>query len=380
MPKFTFTPDSLKKGFALAKIVKPETGDFYLQFTNSCLIIFSSDRRRFTYARVQPQKTDGISDNYKSDEFYLMADRTALFDSDLDIISITVNDKSLSIAASGGDQVRQATLKKRSAVARRSPIPSITLPDSTNIFKASQFEDLLRQVSCSASIKETKSDEARRVNQVHFYPDKECAASNARYYASIAFLKGLDIDLSIVSDDLPLAKSFCAHCTGDDIRVCQDSLRMYLVDITTGSILALSKMAIAKPPVTILNQDEFSTVIEIDKIQLSKSLNWSVLAIEGTQRLNFKAIRGSELTTDGIVELSSGAQDLSKLSAKFNKGNGLQADFPVRFFSSIVSYMDDGKITLRHGHPTSPTILEISQENPDDVQSVHYIQSMKVKD
>jgi hypothetical protein len=382
VPKFNFTPESLRKGFSLTKIVKPETGDFYLQFTDSHLIIFSSDRRRFTYAQVKPMNSSGIPDNYKSDEFYLMTDRISLFDSDLDLITISVNDKSLSILASGGDQTRQATLKKRSVAARRSPIPNITLPSSFSSFQASQFEDLLKQVSCSALVKETKSDEARRVNQVHFYPDKECAASNARYYASIAFLKGLNIDLSIISDDLPLARSFCAHCDGD-IKISQDSIRMYLIDCTTGSLLALSKMVGSKPPLSILDQDGFSTEIQIDKTHLSKSLNWSVLAIEGTQRLNFKAIRIDDSVSDGIVELSSGPQELSKLPTLFVKGNKLQADFPVRFFSSIVGYMDDGNITLRYDHRTNPTILEVSQVNhlgnSNEVQSVHYIQSMKVR-
>jgi hypothetical protein len=383
VPKFEFTPESLKKGFSFAKIVKPETGDFYLQFTNSHLIIFSSDRRRFTYAKVKPINTIGIPDNYKSDEFYLMTDRTALFDSDLDVISVSVNDKSLSIAATGEDQTRQATLKKRSVTARRSPIPNISLPDLCSSFNASQFEDLLKQVSCSASVKETKSDEARRINQVHFYPDKQCAASNARYYASIAFLNGLDIDFSIVSDDLPLAKSFCAHCDGD-VKLSQDSVRIYLVDNATGSLLALSKMVGAKPPLSILSQNEFSTEMHIDKTQLAKCLNWSVLAIEGTQRLSFKAtlLSDSELTStdsNGVVELNSGSQELSRLSSLFIKGDSIHADFPVRFFSSIIGYMNDGSVTLRYGHPASPTILEISQQNDDAVRSVHYIQSMKVR-
>jgi hypothetical protein len=377
MPKFTFDSAELKRGFAMAKIAKPETGDFCLQFLSASLVIFSSDKRRYTRVQIPVKSTDGVDIDFHSDEFFLLADKIALFDSNLESVAITVNDKSLSIVASGGGQSRQATLKKRSISSRRPKMPAALSMAPTCVLPTDEFGELLRQVSCSALIKETKSDEARRINQVHFYPDKNAAVSNARYYESVAFLPGMQADISLVSDDLPQTKSFCNLCSDKNIQLLQDNSRLYILEPSTGSFLALSKINTQKPPFSILDDAGFTACAEIDKAQLSDSLKWAVLAIEGTQRLSFRASRHNNDAPDGTVELSSGAQELSHLPIKFIRGKELNADFPVRFFASIIGYLDEGEVCLKFGHPTLPTILQISQKVAGVVQSHHYLQSMK---
>lgn len=367
MPCFTFNSSELKRSFSMAKVIKPETGDFCLRFDESKLIIYSSDKRRYCKVYVSPREVIDVPVGYKSDDFFLLADRIALFDSDLKSISITVNDKSLSITASSDDQSRKAVLKKRAVSSRRPSVPSPIIGYTCRL-DSSNFIELLRQVSCSAQIKETKSDEARRVNQVHFYKDHECASSSARYYASVAFFPGMQLDISLVSDDLPYIKSFCSFC-GDEVDVGYDNSKIYAVDCSSGSILSLSRININKPVFSKLDSDKFQTVLKVNKTKLFECLKWSVLAIEGTQRLHMDV-------HDNIMNLSSGSQELSKLPIQMTLGSSFIADFPVKFLAGVIGYMDDGDLILSFNHQIHPTILEVRHSNNNAIVSYHYLQSM----
>jgi hypothetical protein len=372
LPKFTFNPEDLKQGFALARIVKSEAGDFCIKFTDSHLVIFTSDRRRYVRVQVSPKSMDGVPDGYKSDEFFLLSDRAALFDSELESVVIGVNQNSLNITTSGGGQTRQATLKRKSTISRRAPIPARANGQIICELESNPFEELLRQISCSALIKETKTDEARRVNQVHFYPEKNCAVSNARYFGSAAFLPGLEVDLSIVSDDLPLIKSFCAKCKGN-VRLSQDTKILYIIDCATDSILALSKVASNKPPLALLD-DNYPTIIEIDRHQILQALRWACLALapEGTSRLTLNA-------ENETMQFLFGQQEISQFPIAFLKGKSLRSDYNAKYLSSIVEYLEDGKILMKHGNPASPTILEFVQAEAEGiVRSKHYLQYMRV--
>jgi hypothetical protein len=381
MAKFIFDPGVLRRGFRLAKTVKPETGegtsqkgDFHLLFTEDELIIFANDKRRFARVQVKPQSRVDVPSGYRSNEFYLMSDRMALFDSDLDTIQVSVNDKSISISASGNGESRKATLKERSTGARRSPIPDRPSLAPAARLNAKSFADLLRHVSCSALIKETKTDESRRLNQVHFYADHGCAVSNARFYGSVGFLPGLALDLSIVADDIPLVRAFCSSVTSDEIEISQDDNRLYITDVASGSILGLVRLAAQKPALSLLDSPGFATELTADKARLQKSLEWALLNIEGTQRMNFSTISDGDGTR---IQLGNKGHELSTFPAKFVKGTTLCADFPVKFFSSIVDSMEDGELTLRYDHPTAPTLLEISQAaESGPIHAIHYLLSM----
>lgn len=376
MPKFRFRPEDLRRCFATAKVVKPQTNDLCIRFAGDRLIVFSSDRRRYVRAETAAEPVDKVPDGYSSEDFYITVDRSALFDSDLDSVTVNVNEKSLSVHTTSADQSRQASLKKRSVSSRRPVVPG--RPDSNVklLLDSGALDHLLKQVSCSAQIRDTKTEEDMRVNQVHLYGEAQCAVSNARYYGSVAFLPSLTMDASIVSSDVPVIRSFISKSPGGQVHLFQDSGKIYVEDSSTGSFLAMSKVGGTRPPLSLLDRAGFGPPILADQSRLSQSLDWAMLALEGTQRITV-SVSGSP--DDSMLCLSAGAQEISKIPVKRGVGNLFQADFPARFLASIVKYVGDGTVAMRFGHPDAPTFLEISRHGDTDADAFHYIQSMKVR-
>ena len=373
MPKFTFDSDELGRAFGIAKVVKPMAGDFAMRFDGDRLTVYSSDKRRYARAEVSAKSVDSLDSDYKSEEFYVAADRQTLLDSDLSTITISVGDKGISVRAEGDGQTRNATLKKRSDNSRRPPIP--TAPDLSSAVrvKARLFEELLRQVSCSAQVKETKTDEDMKVNQVHFYSQHGCAMSTARFFGSAAMLPGLGLDLSVVSADLPTMRAFCSRLSDADVLVHQDKSHMYLGDPQTGSFLCFSRVASNKPPFSLLSEDGYDVVVHADQAKLVKALQWANMAIEGTQRLSIRA-------ADGLMEFKNGSQEVSQLPVEIPVGTELKGDFPVRILQSVVGYFGEGNVALKYGHRDLKTVLEISEAAPPEPSAVrarHFLQSMK---
>ena len=370
MPKYTFAPEDLRRGFTIARLVKPLSGDFVLKAGPRSLTVYSADRRRYVHA-VIPAKSSDAEDGYLSDDYYLPSDRTALFDTELDQVLINISDKGLIIKAEGDGQTRQATVKKRSESARRTPMPNRQQVSGTSV-KSSLFEDLLHQVSCSALVKDTKTDEDRKVNQVHFYPEECSATSNARSYATVATLDGLSLDLSVVSDDIPAMRTFCSKSVGTEVIIGQDKGHLFLGDSSSGSVIAFSRVSCSRPPLQIIHDDGYEIEIEIDRDQLSKGLTWSSMAVEGTSRLSVKA-------SDGEIEFSSNGQELSRIPVVFLKGTELKADFPVTILANIIAYVGTKKALLKYRHKTAPYILEVcgGTSATDKVRSRHFVQSMK---
>lgn len=370
MPKFTFKPDDLRLVLSLARIVKPETKDLSFTFSQDSLVVFSYDKRRYSCARIPVSPDSSVEDGWRSHEYFITLDRVALFESDLSSVSVSVNEMSLTVTATDGDQKRRASLKRRSVRSKRPAVPG--LPDVPFIeAKTSDLDSLLTQVSCSAMVKETKTEEEMRVHQVHFYEDSGYASSNARYHGSIARLEGLGLDISIVSSDLPLIKAFCSRIPGDFVRIGHDDLRLYFQDPTTGSYVALSKVAARRPPLTVLDTSKFSTVLVADQAQLLKNLGWAELAVEGTQRISFSASK-----LDGELELRHGSEQISRFPVQFLKGDSLSADFPVRFLRTIVKHLD-GSVALGFDHPDAPKVLGVYLSDPEGpLRFTHYLMSM----
>jgi hypothetical protein len=377
VPKLEFEPEVLRRAFAVARIVKPETNDFCLRFTDGGLTIVSQDKRRFVRSEVRPKTVvDGLS----TDDFYLTSDRASLFDSDLESVTISVNEKSLTVIASGDGQTRQAVLKRRAERSRRPPIPARPPIDDAHEVDAPAFEELLKQVSCSALVKETKTDEEMRLNQVHFYPDHGCAVSNARFYASYSFLPGLSLDLSIVSADLPMIRQFCSQMkSGGKVLVRQDDRRLYVTDKVTGSVLSMTRVNCGRPPYQFLDESEFNTTVQVRRDVALKGLNWAVTALEGTQRITLDC-QASPSGEPSSLTLLSDHTEIAQFKASVISGPGIRADFPARLLHSIFTYVEDGIVELRYGHKQLPTLIQIrhsDQKGP--VRSFHFLQSMKAR-
>jgi hypothetical protein len=375
MPKFSFCPDDIRRGFALVKLIRPMTGDYVLRIAGKTLSVISYDRRRFCRADIRALSSD-TEDDYVSDEFFLSVDRQTLFDAKLSSMSISVGDKGLNIRASEEGQNRSAVIRRRPDNSRRPKIISRELPSGGVLTQAKSFEDLLHKVSCAALIRETKTDEDMKINQIHFYPEKECVTSNARTYASAAFLSGLNLDLSIVSADIPMIRTFCMKIKSEQINIGQNASHLFLSDPDTGSYLILSRVVTAKPPLFLVSENDYLVEFEVERTKLVSSLSWTKTAIEGTSRINIAAVCSSE-NNSGTLSISSNGQEMASIQVKFRKGKELRSDFHVPTLFSIISAVDDDIILLRYSHPKIPTLLEMTSIQPSIVSARHFLQCMR---
>jgi hypothetical protein len=371
--KLEFEPADLRHGLAIAKLVKPMTNDFVLKISGGKLVIYSYDKRRCARAEVQP--INPIPDDFTSDEHFLPMERQAFLESELTAVTLSVTDKGMLLKAEGDKQSRQATIKRRAELSRRPPMPPKPALAAAAILPAKDFEELLRQVSCSALVRETKTEEAMRINQVHFYPEKQCAVANARFYATTATMPGLEVDISIVSADLPLMKSFCGKFSGREIQIGQTEKHVFICDPHSGSHLLFSRVASKKPPLSLLPEEGHEVIINIDRDQFSKCLGWAAMVVEGTQRISVLAL--AEPDGSGTMEFINGKQEISKMPVEFKAGKRLSADFPVKYLAGIVRYLGEGKACLKFSHPSAPAILEIAEQTTEGAaRARHFIQAM----
>jgi len=209
------------------------------------------------------------------------------------------------------------------------------------------------------------------VNQVHFYPTEKCGYSNARTYATVAYMDDLALELSIVSDDLPVMRAFCSKSSGDDVVIGQDRTKMFLSDPKSGSIISFSRISCNKPSLQVLPDDGYGVEFEVDRSQLVKALQWANMAREGTRRVSFKM-------SDGSMTMSCNGQEVSSLPISFLSGDSMSADFPADILAGVISYTESEKILFRFQHK----ILEICDTKKlgvkvFSVRSRHFLQAMK---
>ena len=365
MIKFAFSAQNLKRGITMVKLVKPTSGDFVVRFGTNVATFYSAVKRRVALINVMADDAPELESGWKSDEFCIPAAKMALFESNLDSVTFSLAENSMVIHASEGGQTRKATIKRRSDSTRRNMIPTIkcgtpTLVDATN------FGKLLRVVGCSALVRETKTEEEMRVNQVHFHADSESASANARYHASTARMDGMKLDLSIIGSDIPPIRSFCAKLDGS-VGLFQDKNKLYVTDIQTDSVLVFSRVTATKqdfdPP-----SDEFQIEATLSKEQLLNGLNWALAALDGTQRLSCDA--GA-----GMLKMSNNGEIFS-MPITFQAGTSFQADLPAKFLRSTVDHVDSDDVKIKFGHPKFPSIMEVSDPG-SGVQVHHYLQVMR---
>lgn len=377
MFKFSFDPEAVKRGFSLAKLVHPMMGDYVLHFSGKTLSIVSYDRRRFCRAEITAL-SGNAPDDYLSDDHFLSTDRHALLDSDLSSMSISVTDKGMNVKYEDAGRVKNALIRKRLENSKRPKIMTRDCPPGGTSVNAADFEDLIRQVSCSALVKETKTDDDMRINQVHFFPADSCAFSSARTYATVAFMKNLDLDLSIISADIPVIRAFCTKVKTENIIIGYDQKHLFLKDTSTNSYMTLSRIAAVKPTFIIFTPDDYAVEIEISKDILVSSFSWAKTAIEGTARLSLAAVRSSDGDA-GTMDMLANGQSITSFPVTFRKGKELRGDFKIDMIANLASYVDDKVAVLKYSHTKMATLLELTSATPKDVYSRHFIQSMKDK-
>lgn len=382
-PTLRFSPGELRRGFAVAKLVKPQTGDYVLKVQGDTLSIVSYDARKYARAEIKAGVVVSLPDDYVSDEFFLSDDRKTLLDTDLQQVEIRVTDKGMNIVAHDADKTkeRKAVIRRRPDNSRRPRLPKRLEADRDHAMsvKASVLEDMLRHVSCSALVKETKTEDDMRVNQVHFYKDHECVYANARSHATVVHHPGLNLDCSIVSSDIPLIKQFCAKLGEEEVLFGQDRTHVYVQDPRSGSCVFASRVSGKRPEFSTagFEEDLFKTVISIYGDELNSSVGWAITAVEGTSRITFATApptREGKGNAD-LVLLADG-EVVSKFPV--TAAGDLKADFHIGCMSSIAAYLAHEDVTLRYGHKNNPTLLDISMVSKvSKVRVRHFIRSMK---
>jgi hypothetical protein len=376
MPEYDFPRETLRRGLNIAKTIKPSVGDVSFSFTDRGLTLFSFDNRRYVRVEVVPGSTSEVDTGYESDEFYIFLDKTAIFDTELDNIIIDVNESSLDVKAIGGGQTRRSSLKKRSTKSRRPDVPSFPRVEFVECPKSS-LDELLRCVSCSASVRDGKTEDDMRTMQIHFY-DNGFATSSTRYHASLVTSEGINYNASIISADIPLIRSFFSKIDNDQVGFGQDKDKIYFADLKSRSFLCLSKIATERPTFQRIS-DDFSTSIVVDQELLMRNLRWSALVVERTQRISLIASKNSD-DDSGTLVISFQKQSADGIPIKFLRGDELRVDLPVDKLMHIVSFLEK-TVVFKFGHSKSPPILELSSGSDDStVQSWHYIASMKANE
>jgi len=364
--KFSFSAHNLKRGLAMTKLVKPTSGDFVVRFGTKGATFYSADKRRIALVNVIADSTSELENGWTSDEYCIPSAKMALFESNLDSVTFVLQENAMVIQASEGKQTRKATVKRRADSTRRSLIPAIRWGD-LSLIDAGKFGKLLRVVGCSALVRETKTEEEMRVNQVHFHADSECASSNARFHASVANLDGMKLSLSIIGSDIPPIRSFCAKLEGR-VGLFQDRNKLYVVDPQTDSALVMGRVAATQPDFSPPT-DDFKIEMILSKEQLISGLDWALAALDGTQRLS------CEVEGDGMKMSNNG--EIFSMPVAFKSGSSFRADLPAKFLRTVVDHTDSDDVRVRFGHAQLPSIMEISDIGDLDVHVRHYLQVMR---
>jgi hypothetical protein len=369
MPKYTFQAQELKHSLVTVRSVKPEEGNLYLKFFGSNMIVASADKRRYAQCSVSASSTDAETD-YESDFFVLPLERRSLFEHDTDFVTISVSDV-IKVNAIENGQSKKATLKKRVG----SKFSLISCPSSPYpSIDSGVFNEILQHVSCSASVRETKTEEDMKVNQVHFFSEHLCASSQSRYHVTHVYYSGLLYDFSLVSSDIPIFKSFCDKTSGP-INIIHDDKKIFLSG--NKSFVSTSRVSIRRPQFVSLDRSGFKYELEVNSEFFKNSFDWAKVAIEGTNKISidFKKQTGE----NGIMDTYYGSDLISSIPILFKNGESFQADFPASVFIKISGHMGEEPVRMKYSHSSSSNLFEISQTSKNSMETVHMLQSMRTK-
>lgn len=366
--KFVLSSKAVGDGVAIARIVKPEAGDFCMRFEKDHLVIFSYDKRRYVRSCVAYSSAE-VADDFRSEEFYVTPDRTTLFDSDLESVAVKINEASVSIKASGGGQSRSATLKRRAKRSKRTPVPDRVLPVSAELVLAVRkdlMEDVLGHLLCSAVV--GKTEEEMRVNQIHFYSAERCAISMTRFYGTVVRLTTDVPDFSIIGTDAPAIRVFASKSAVGQVSLSQDKSRLYVSDGL--SCLSLTRISGRRPPASLTDNSLFAFSAVVKRDHIAQALTWAGTAVqdEGTSRVNFS------VGDDGL-QMAYDGEKIAEIPCVERKGT-MAADFQVRYFKHVIDHIS-GDVRIDYCHPEGKTLLCLSPaKQPDGFEVFHYMMAM----
>lgn len=364
----TIKSKSLKDGFNIAKIIKPSDGDFLLTFKQDGLYITSYDKRRFICARVELN-----SDFKECEEFLLPQDRSSLVEGDLDDVSLSVNDKGLSLKYHSSGVKKTATIKRRSLNNKRMPVRGVVESESPYSIQSDVLDKILTASSASALVKETKTEEDMRVNQIFFNSKNRCVFSNARFYATFVFHESISKDFSIISADIPIIRSFCDRARGM-IRISDNDNSICFQHESTGNYLIINKLpSKSENKLSLPDTHECDFHLSCDMDKFKGAIKWAALTLEGTQRLTL-----SYQIEEKVVSFSQGDMILTSIPAESDCEKGFAIDLPLKVLTSICEYLFEGNLVCKFGIKNLPDMVSFEQLQGDLITN-HFVRSMRGK-
>lgn len=363
MTSLSLSPSSIKSCLSVAKIVKPVFGDFSISLNTHKISFSSLDKRR----AVVSVHNHGY-ELPKNEEFFLPLDRINIFDLNLDNLQFNISDKGLNVKHHGGDTSKSALLKRRADNSKRPNPPSIDGSTLVSSISSKSLDNILKAASCSALVKDTKTEEDMRVNQVYFYASDSVVVSNARFYASYIHDDSINFDLSLVSSDIPFVRNFCNKYHGQ-IYIYTSDIRTFFVDHESRSFICFNNVSNSRP---ILNNPKINSykhdfVISMDSFK--EAIRWVSSTLDGTQRFTMNV-------SDKKINFKNSDQVLASFPVDYD-GN-FSADFPIKVLQIISDFMFDCDVRFIFGIESLPDILILEQVN-NGVRSRHFIRSMKSK-
>jgi hypothetical protein len=359
--KVKVDPSSLRSRFGVVKLVKPVMQEYAVRFLDGRIMISSSDRRKVVVSYVEAPGLEAVEG-----EFFLPMDRSSLFETNLDKCEFQITDKAAKIMFHSESTVKNASLKKRAVDPKKAKSSVPVLPSPWKI-DSNSLNIILDSIACSAQVKETKSDEDMRINQVHFFGSKGLGFSNARFFATVVASNLITNDLSVVSSDIPVIQGFCQKNRGI-LHFGEDNSKYSLFCPENDSYISFNKMNGVRPSADIPSTFAGSGSLNIKTETLKDLIRWSHLSIEGSQRITV-------VVSDNKLVVKSGQNDLGSVICEVT-GEEYKADFPLTVFGSVVENLPEGDITVQWGDPAMSGVLCISQTFPN-VVSNHFIKSMK---
>ncbi len=353
----------LSRCLNVASIIRPVSNFIVLNFRPGYIMLHSSDRRRTSYAKIF------IDTHVESDsEFILPFERRGVLDSKLDTSEFSISSSQMQIKSGGSGQNKNVVIKKRSTTSK--PIQA-SFPSFDTLFSIPKkiLDEALRQVSCSALVKETKSDDDMRINQIRFMSSESALYSFARFFASTVYVDSPIKDCSIVSSDIPIIRSFISKIESDSISIGLNESNTFFSSEDKSFILSVSKIPSKPHPFSPFDNSLFKSRITVNTPSLSSSLDWIIKASDSGQRVTL------ESDSENLRFVQS-KDELSSIPILSHDGDHIHMDFPASILKSIISYVNSSSTDLMYGHPTMKTLLCVPSTS-DNIKSFHYLQSMK---
>lgn len=356
-------PNQFKKRVSAVKLIKPFLGDYVLSIIDRRLYLFSSDRRHSIMAFV----ADNVDE--PDCEYFVPSDRVALIDSSNDSVSIAFNAKQAAFKFKSSSANKSATFKSRSDISKKRLANVLALAFDTWKIDKKELEFILKSLSASALVRNTKTEEDMRINQVHFYKDHAAAVSNARFYASSVTSPSICFDCSIVSSDIPIIRNFISQCDGF-VQISVSPTHVFVANDDASLVLSCSKVITERPKYVVPVLDNPANTFSISTNDFKELVRWTSLALEGTSRATF-------CVDNGRLSAHNGASQLYEVDLPESVG-AFRSDFPMAVVSAISEYIDDGLVSAAYNYPDNPDIFTLSQ-SMNGTRSAHYIRAMRSK-